>query len=177
MPFLNVYGFGVDLNTSVAQLMQVGAMAGGIMSVLPNMISGLANAVGGGTTMLLTAGLLGQGRTINRGNGAVGVNALSRSGASTSSSGLVGNASTDDMTNATMASGEDDKDAIATQGKEENEYATRDDIIDILKMLFGMIGEKIDENTNAVRGGGGLYNKDSNIGGFTNASTTFNSVV
>ena len=176
--FLNVYGFGVDLNTSVAQLMQAGAMAGGILGSMGSMLGALGNMVGGGATMLATAGLFNQGKAIHRGNGAVGAaNLLSRSGISTSSSGLVGNSSSEDMTGATMASGQDDIDSQGAQGKEENEDATRDDIIEILKMLFGLLGEKIDENTQAVRGGG-LFNSDNTgVGGFTNASTTLNSVV
>lgn len=175
--FANIYGFGIDLNTSVAQLMQAGALAGGIISSLPQMISGLANAVGGGAAMLATAGITTQGKTIHRGDGG-GIGKLSLSGASTSSSGLVGNGSTEDMTGATMSSGQDDIDAQGTQGKEENEDATRDDIIEILKMLFGMIGEKLDENTLAVKGQGGIFNSNNTgVGGFTNASTTINSVV
>jgi hypothetical protein len=174
--FLNVYGFGVDLNTSVAQLMQAGAMAGGILGSMGSMLGALGNMVGGGATMLLTAGLATQGKTISRGNGAVGANALAKSGASTSSSGLVGNASSSDMQGATMSDGQDDKDSQGAQGKEENEDATRDDIIEILKMLFGMIGKKIDENTDAVKGTGGVFNSnDSTMGGFTNAATTKNS--
>lgn len=174
--FLNVYGFGVDLNTSVAQLMQAGAMAGGILGSMGSMLGALGNMVGGGTTMLLTAGLATQGKTISRGNGAVGANALAKSGASTSSSGLVGNASSSDMQGATMSDGQDDIDSQGAAGKENNEDATRDDIIDILKMLFGMLGKKIDENTEAVKGTGGVFNSnDSTMGGFTNAATTKNS--
>ena len=179
LPFLNVYGFGVDLETSVAKLMQVGALAGGIMTSLPQMIGGLANAAAGGTGMLLTAGLLTQGRNISRGSGAAGAaNLLAQSGISSSSSGLVGNASSDDMTGATMAGGQDDKDSLGSAAKEENEDATRDDIIEILKMLFGMIGDKLDGVTAAVKGQGGLFNDDSTtMGGFTNASVSKTSAI
>jgi hypothetical protein len=173
--FANIYGFGIDLNTSVAQLMQVGALAGGIMTSLPQMIGGLANAVGGGATMLAAAGIATQAKTINRGDGGGAQGTMALSGLGTSSSGLVGNGSSEDMTGATMAGGQDDIDAQGTQGKEENEDATRDDIIEILKMLFGGIGDKIDENTNAIKGAGGVFNSNDTMGGFTNASTTRNS--
>lgn len=177
IPFLNVYGFGVDLNTSVAQLMQVGAMAGGIMTTLPMMLGGIASAAGGGAAMLAAAGIGTQGKKISRGDGSAAAGAMALSGMSTSSSGLVGNASSDDMTGATMASGQDDIDSKGTQGKEDNEDATRDDIIEILKILFGGIGDKIDENTAAVKGQGGLFNDDSTMGGFTNASVSKTSAI
>jgi hypothetical protein len=74
-----------------------------------------------------------------------------------------------------MAGGQDSIDSQGAQGKEENEDATRDDIIEILKMLFGILGKKIDENTEAVKGTGGIFNSNENMGGFTNASTTKNS--
>ena len=46
LPFLNVYGFGVDLNATVSELMRGGAMAGSILSSLGQMIVG-----GGGLNM------------------------------------------------------------------------------------------------------------------------------
>lgn len=46
IPFLNVYGFGVDLNASLSELMRGGAMAAGILSSLGQMV------VGGGGGLL-----------------------------------------------------------------------------------------------------------------------------
>lgn len=46
LPFLNVYGFGVDLNATVSQLMRGGAMAGSLLGGLAQMIAG-----GGGLNM------------------------------------------------------------------------------------------------------------------------------
>ena len=40
IPFLNVYGFGVDLNASLSELMRGGAMAAGILSSLGQMVAG-----------------------------------------------------------------------------------------------------------------------------------------
>ena len=176
IPFMNVYGFGADLNITVANLMRTGAMAGGIMTSLPNMLAGLANMVGGASSMLMTAGFLTQGASIKRGDGNAGINALAKSGSSTSSSGLVGNASSSDMQSATMSDGQDDKDSMGAAAKEENEDATRDDIIEILKILFGMLGKKIDENTEAVKGSNSSNANSGTMGGFTNASTSMNAI-
>lgn len=46
LPFLNVFGFGVDLNATVSQLMRGGAMAGSLLSGIGQMIAG-----GGGLNM------------------------------------------------------------------------------------------------------------------------------
>lgn len=174
--FLNVYGFGVNLETSVANIMRAGALAGGILSSIGSMGAALGNMVGGGAAMLMSAGYATQGKAIHRGNGAVGVNALAKSGSSTSSSGFVGNGAGGDALGAETAGADDDKKTQGQQGKEENEDATRDDIIDILKLLFGMLGKKIDENTEAVKSGG-RSSGSGTMGGFTNAQTTMNGVI
>jgi hypothetical protein len=169
LPFLNVYGFGVDLNTTVAQLMQVGAMAGGVLGSLGQMISAVGNAAGGGAAMLMSAGYGTASNPVMRGTGEV---VKSTSGSNTSSSGMVGNASGGDVEGATMAQAADSIKSQSTQGKEDNEDATRDDIIEILKMLFGMIGQKIDDNTAAVKGEGAKTRGEEVMGGFTGYDTS-----
>ena len=47
LPFLNVYGFGVDLNAKLSELMRAGAMAGGLLSSLGQIVAG----GGGGISM------------------------------------------------------------------------------------------------------------------------------
>jgi hypothetical protein len=169
IPFLNVYGFGVDLNMSIAQMMQIGAMAGGIMTGLGSMISGLGQV---GTNFLAALGAGSGAKAIERGTGEV---ASATSGAGTSASGLIGNGSSADMQAATMAQAADDIASIGQQGKEENEDATRDDIIEILKLLFGDIGKKIEINTAAINLQGAKSRGENVSGlGFTdvNAYTT-----
>ena len=139
LPFLNVMGFGVDLNTSVAQLMNVAAMGGSILGALGPMMTGLASAVSG-DIMLNLAG-------INTKNSKIPVIARGSStplqnigGTSLSESGYVGNASGEDVKNATLQDAEDSKKKQMVEAKEEE---TSDDtvirsqqaIIDIYNLL------------------------------------------
>jgi ribosomal protein S27AE len=129
LPFLNVMGFGVDLNTSVAQLMNVAAMSGSILGALGPMISGLASAASG-SVMLNLAGINTSGKApvIARGS-AQPLQHLS--GASLSESGYVGNASGDDVKNATLQDAEDSKKKQMVEAKDEEnveDTATKADI-------------------------------------------------
>ncbi len=62
IPFLNVYGFGVDLNATVSQLMRGGAMAGSLLSGIGQMIGG-----GGGLNMKASIKGLGVDETLSSG--------------------------------------------------------------------------------------------------------------
>lgn len=62
LPFLNVYGFGVDLNATVSQLMRGGAMAGSLLSGIGQMISG-----GGGLNMKASIEGLGADEVLSSG--------------------------------------------------------------------------------------------------------------
>jgi hypothetical protein len=117
LPFINVMGFGVDLNTSVAQLMNVAAMSGSILGALGPMISGLASAASG-SVMLNLAGINTSGKApvIARGS-AQPLQHLS--GSSLSESGYVGNASGDDVKNATLQDAEDSKKKQLVEAKDE----------------------------------------------------------
>lgn len=125
LPFLNVMGFGVDLNTSVSQLMNVAAMSGSILGSLGPMISGLASAVSG-DVMLSLAGINTKDSkvpVIARGSAPVLQNL---SGSSLSESGYIGNASGSDIKNATLQDAEDSKKQQMIEAKDEE---TADDVV------------------------------------------------
>jgi hypothetical protein len=145
IPFLNVHGFGVDLETKVSDLMLVGALAGGILSGIGSMVSGLGNA---GMDLLSAVGIGDASKIVQRGNGMI---SKASAGASTSLSGLVSNAAGGDVQSQTMAQAADTIKSLGDQAREEEEDATRDDIIEVLKMLFKSVEEKIDINTQAVQ--------------------------
>ena len=120
LPFVNVYGFGVDLNTTVSELMRVASMSGTILSALGPMISGLASAANG-TAMLMAAGInpfATNFSVVQRGKSRASA-AAAGGGSSTSSSGYVGNASGDDVQSSTMQDAEDSKESEAVKAKEE----------------------------------------------------------
>ena len=122
LPFLNVMGFGVDLNTSVAQLMRLGALSGGILGSVGDMIGGLASGLSG-KRMLQNAGIQ-QGKTPTKleitSRGGAGVGNL---GTEISESGYIGNGSGDDMKNATMEQSEKDKNQMPERWQQNTSWA------------------------------------------------------
>jgi hypothetical protein len=101
-------GTEIDLETTVADIMRTGAMAGGLLGGIGKMISGLSNGGGfSGSGMLEAFGVnTKEITTINRGTG-TGIG-ISSSGMNISASGFVGNENADDIINSTVA-GEQDK--------------------------------------------------------------------
>lgn len=171
LPFLNVMGFGVDLNTSVAQLMNVAAMGGSILGALGPMISGLG-AAASGNIMLSLAGINTSGKApvIARGSAPTLQNL---SGSSISESGYIGNSSGEDIKNATLQDAEDSKKKQLVEAKEEESaddvvVRSQQAIIDIYNLLeevaHGSQSLRVRVvNGNAVGGGGSSSNGSNNI--------------
>lgn len=140
LPFVNVMGFGVDLNTTVADLMRVGSMSAGILSSLGEMISGLGSSFNG-QAMLNKMGIKsGSGLVITpRGDGGMAISAESSS--STSSSGYIGNSSSSDIKDSTLQEAEDSKKQQMIEAKEEAE----ENQVDILNTAVIKIYELLDD--------------------------------
>lgn len=150
LPFINIWGFGLDLNTSVAQLMNVLALSGSILGALGPMISGLS-AAASGSIMLSMAGIdtSGKAPVIARGAPATLQNV---SGSSISESGYyIGNSSGEDVKNATLQDAEDDKKKQMVEAKDESsdtDLVTRANqaVIDIYNLL-----EEVAHGTQSLR--------------------------
>jgi hypothetical protein len=164
LPFVNVMGFGVDLNTSVAQLMNVAAMGGSILGALGPMISGLSSAASG-SMMLSNAGINTSGKApiIARGS-AQPLQHLS--GSSISESGYVGNSSGDDVKNATLQDAADSKKKQMVEAKDEESsddvvIRSQQAIIDIYNLLEEVahgsqsLRVRVVNNANGAGGTGG----------------------
>lgn len=142
LPFINVMGFGVDLNTTVADLMRVAAMTGGILSNLDPMVSGLANSFSG-QAMLSKMGI-GKGsglEVVHRGKGD-GVSAAASTGgsSSTSGSGYVGNSDGNSIKDSTIQESEDSKKKQMIEAKEEEP----ENQVDVLNSTVLKIYELLD---------------------------------
>ena len=128
LPFVNVMGFGVDLNTSVADLMSVASMAGTALGSIGPLLTGLTDLVNPlvGSTMLRRAGIKTDGKApvIARGSTQplqhLGGSSISESGQ------IVGNSSGDDVKNATLQDAADDKKKQMVEAKDEE---TSDDVV------------------------------------------------
>lgn len=150
LPAVSVAGFGVDLETTVADLMRVASMSQGILGSLGPMVSGLASSFSG-QAMLSKMGIE-QGNGLNvvqRGTGdGVGAGELLGGGTQTaSSSGYVGNASGSDVKDSTVQGAEDTKKRTMIEAKEEAE-ATQ---IDFINANVLKIYELLDEVTTGKR--------------------------
>jgi hypothetical protein len=150
LPFINVMGFGVDLNTTVADLMRVASVTGGILGSLGPMISGLASSFSG-QAMLSKMGIgKGSGLEVNhRGSGDGAASAANSGGGSqsTSGSGYAGQSNGNDVKNSTIQESEDSKKKQMIKAKEE-EPANQ---VDVLNGTVLKIYELLDSVTKGDR--------------------------
>lgn len=142
LPFLNVMGFGVDLNTTVSDLMRIAAVGSGILGSIGPMISGLGSSFSG-RSMLEKMGISsGSGlSTVQRGDGGGHTSSQGGGTKSTSGSGYVGNASGSDIKDSTIQEAEDSKKQQMIEAKEE-EGANQ---VDVLNQTVIKIYELLDE--------------------------------
>lgn len=113
IPSFMTFGTGLDLNATIADLMRVGALSGGILS-------GIASAIGAGSGggilpsgILSAFGITGGSTKVARGTGA----GLITSGATVSESGYITNASSDDITNKTLSEAETKNEKVLAENK------------------------------------------------------------
>jgi len=121
IPFVNVMGFGFDLNASVADLMNVAALTGPILGGVGKMVAGLANL--NPNNLLKTFGVE---------QGDAGLNVQTRgstsalvggtlSGSSQSESGFVGNENANDIKDKTVSDASAGPESTVAEAKEEQE--------------------------------------------------------
>lgn len=123
LPFLNVMGFGVDLETTVADLMRVGAIGTGILGSFGSIISGLGNSFSG-RSMLEQMGIKEESGLVitPRGDGSKFINSIGGGAKTTSGSGTIaGNASGSDIKDSTIQEANDSKKQQMIEAKEETE--------------------------------------------------------
>jgi hypothetical protein len=124
IPDISIYGNMVGLNTTVADLMRVGASAVGILSGAGNIISGLSSSFSG-ASMLEKLGIgTSSGLTVvHRGEGESLLGSKSAGGGTKTTSGsgsaYVGNASGSDIKDSTMQEAKDSKEQQMIEAQEE----------------------------------------------------------
>lgn len=141
IPAISAFGTGIDLETNIADLMQVAALSG-------SLISGIANVISAGGGGGITGGLLAKGfgidfgssaTAVKRGNLGNGKITLTQGGSGLSESGTIGNSNSGDIQQATLDDANKDANKQLQTAKDENEEATTTDInntlIDTLNLL------------------------------------------
>ena len=123
IPAISTMFGGIDLETTVADLMRVVALSGGIFSGIGSIFSGLANNANGIQGVLKALGVSAAPNAITRGTGL-----RSSIVETTSASSYIGNSSGDDGYNSSMASAEDKKSEIAAQQEEEDNEIKLEDV-------------------------------------------------
>lgn len=148
LPDIKVMGSGVNLQTTVADLMKVASLSGGILSGMGKLIAGLAKgAVGLGNGMHPLLGAMGiystgSMETVTRGDGS---RLRTAGGASVSESGsmTVGNTDGNSVKDKTMSDANDDsKSQMATASDESEETKlseVNDNIINIYRLLSDVV--------------------------------------
>ena len=121
LPFLNVYGFGVDLNTTVADLMEVAAISGSVLGGLGKLVASLGSGGGlVGSGMLRTMGIGGgNAEQVTRGTGAGLSYSDQGGGTSVSESGYIGNTNSEDIKEKTVSDAAAEPEAQIAAAKEE----------------------------------------------------------
>ena len=138
IPSIMAMGSGFDLETTVADLMRVGAVGTGLLGGIGTMIAGLAMGKTG--NILSNFGIDGGLKTLSRGNG-TGLAAITSR--SVSESGFVGNSDSGDVQNATMQNASEEgsnKVAEAQDESTETKLSTVDEhVVQIYELLDSVV--------------------------------------
>lgn len=144
LPFVNIMGHGVDLNTTVADLMRVAAMGTGILGSLGSMIQGLGNSFSG-RAMLDQMGIRsGSGLAVTpRGSGIISGAMSLDGGVKTSGSGYIGNAASSDIKNTTIQQAEDTKKSLMVEAQEDMEKTQVDEINATVLKIYKLLDDVV----------------------------------
>lgn len=145
LPFVNVMGFGIDLNTKVSDIMRLGAIAGSVLGSLGPIVDGLSN-IKGGSSMLQTMGITSGLTATPRGGGSTGGSA----GGGVSMSGVVGNSDGSSVKDAAFADADEVSKAKEVEAKEEEE-ATAIDNIDMHVVKIYQLLDDVVSGTASIR--------------------------
>jgi hypothetical protein len=121
IPFVNVFGFGFDLNATVADLMNVAALVGPTLSGIGKMAAGLANLAP--SNLLKTFGVDkgDAGLNVQTRGTTSGLAAGTAGGGGTSESAFVGNENASDIKNKTVSDASEEPSSTVAEAKDDRE--------------------------------------------------------
>ena len=155
IPMISVMGNTVDLHTTVADLMKVASLSGGILSGMGKLIAGLVKgAVGLGSGMHPLLGAMGiyntnSIETITRGDGS---RLSTAGGASVSESGsmTVGNSDGNSVKEKTMSDANDDSKSQMATASDESEEVKLSEVNDNIISIYRLLNDVVD-GTSSLR--------------------------
>lgn len=124
IPFINVYGFGLDINATVKDLMQMALGIGQAMSLAGNILSALTSGSSGGTNL----DSWGASTTTRRGSGGLTLSPTSILGdVSASMGGFSGSGNSEDMKKDSISGATEDSEETKeiTNKSSEDEYTMK----------------------------------------------------
>lgn len=141
IPGISVVGNMVDLETTVADLMRVGAMGTGILGSIGSLVKGFGSSFSG-SAMLRRLGInTGSGLAVTpRGEGGL-LSSVGGGQQTTSGSGYVGNASGSDIKNSTMQEAEDSKKQLMVEAQENAEETQIDTINATVLKIYELLDD------------------------------------
>lgn len=155
IPAISAAGFGVDLETTVADLMRVGAMGTAVPGLLASAFGSIAGNVVPSSMLRLMG--IGQGsmNVTTRGDGTV---IKASSGTSTSQSAFIGNGSSSDIIDSTMAGAEETVQNKKIEAMEAEDTDIMNKVLDEhIVAIYELVKQVIDgERSFNVRVNGGL---------------------
>lgn len=156
IPMISVLGNTVDLHTTVADLMKVGALSGGILSALGKAVIGMGKGAAGLLTsgmnpMLGALGIYSKDRlqTVTRGSGQ-GLVATSGKNVSESGSITAGNTSGSDVQQKTMTEANDDSNNKLATASDESEDVKLSEVNDNVVNIYKLLSDVVD-GTSSLR--------------------------
>lgn len=144
LPDIKVMGTGVNLQTTVADLMKVASLSGSALGAMGQMLaSGSGGGLSGsGILRALGIDLSGNGlTTVTRGNGGTG---LIRSGGTTSESGYIGNTSGEDVLNKTMSDANQSKKEQQVEATDESSEVTLSTVDEHVVSIYNLLQDVVD---------------------------------
>jgi hypothetical protein len=141
LPFISFAGTGVDLNTTIADLMRVGALGGGVLGSFGSLIDGLGNSFSG-QAMLNQLGIsTGSGLNITPRGAVAGIGSSGGGSKSISESGYVGNTKGSDIKDSTMQEAEKTKKQLMIEAQEEAEETQVDTINTTVLKIYEILDD------------------------------------
>ncbi len=145
LPDIKYLGTGINLQTSIANLLESTALAGSLLSGIGQMAIGAGGGAGlnnGVLNMLKNTGAFSY-NTLSRGASGDIINS---SGLTTSSSGMIGNTSSSDIESATLQSAYDESVTTLEEQKDSSEDITIADVNNSVVLIYQLL-QRFEEGT------------------------------
>ena len=149
LPDIKVMGSGVNLQTTVADLMRVGALGGSLISGGISMLSGLARG-GGNGLKAMGIDMTGNGGWVSRGTGA-GLRTETSGFSTTESGSYAGNSDSGDVQAATLNGAQDDANQQYVEAQESEDADVKNRVIDEHVVQIYQLLDSVINGTRAIR--------------------------